>query len=152
MKPISAWKNAGRATPDAAIGTMLCAMNSQDVDTLASMMALTPEARQKAEALFTGLPQATQEEFGSPNKLLATLFLGDVPAEPVATGVQVLGPKRHDPDDMEMETLIAFSDGTTKTTDYPLQRQGDGSWSARIVPGLVDRWALTITRNPAPRR
>ncbi len=151
MKPISAWKNAGRATPDAAIGTVLWAASSQDVDTLASMMALTPEARQKAEALFAGLPQATQDEFGSPNKLLATLNLGDIPSEPVLTGVQVLGPKRQNADDqdMEMSTLLAFSDGTTQTIDYPLQRQGDGGWSLRIVPGLVDRWARTIGGIPA---
>jgi len=152
MKPIGAWKNEGRATPEAALGTLLWAMSSQDVDTLASMMALTPEARQKAEALFAGLPQATQDEFGSPNKLLATLFIGDTLSEPFPTGAQVLGPKRQNPDDLEMETLIAFSDGTTKTIDYPLQLQGDGGWSARIVPGLVDRWARTITGNPAPRR
>jgi RNA polymerase sigma factor (sigma-70 family) len=148
MKPISAWKNAGRATPETAIGTLLWAMSSQDVDTLASMMALTPEARQKAEALFAGLPQATQDEFGSPNKLLATLFIGDTLSEPVPTGVQVLGPKDQGTNDTEMRTLIAFSDGTTKTVDYPLQLQGDGGWSAKIVPGLVDRWARTIGGNP----
>ena len=152
VKPISAWKNAGRATPDAAIGTLLWGASSQDVDTLASMMALTPEARQKAEALFAGLPQATQDEFGSPNKLLATLFLGDIPAEPVPTGVRVLEAKGQSADDMEMRVLIAFSDGTTKTVDYPLQLQGDGGWSARILPGVMDRWARTITGNPAPRR
>jgi hypothetical protein len=149
MKPISAWKNAGRATPDAAIGTLLWAMSTQDVDTLASMMALTPEARHKAEALFARLPQATQNEFGSPNKLLATLFLGDISSEPALTGVQMVGPKGQNPEDMEMSVRIAFSDGTTKTIAYPLQLQGDGGWSARILPELVDRWARTIGEIPA---
>ena len=116
------------------------------------MMALTPDARQKAVALFAGLPQAAQDEFGSPNKLLATLFLGDIPAEPVPTGVQVLEAKGQNVDDMEMKVLIVFSDGTKNTVDYALQLQGDGGWSARIPPGLVDRWARTITGNPAPRR
>ena len=151
MKPMGALKNAGRATPDAAIETLFWAISSQDVDTLASMVALTPEARQKAEALFAGLPQANKDEIGSPEKLLATLYLGVVDSDPVVpTGEQVLGPKSQNRDDMEMSVLFAYSDGTTKSIDYPLQLQGDGGWSVRIQPGMVDQWARIIFGIPAP--
>lgn len=75
----SLWQNAGRATPEATFETGLWASVNGDIDTLTSLLLFDPEARNEAGVLFARLPAALQQEFVSPERLVAILAAKDVP-------------------------------------------------------------------------
>jgi len=58
--PFSAWKNAGKATPAAGVETALWAAVGGEIDTLADSIGFTASARQKADAFYAGLSEATR--------------------------------------------------------------------------------------------
>ena len=75
----SLWQNAGRASPEAAFETGLWASVNGDIDTLTGLLLFDAEARNEAGALFGRLPAALQQEFVSPERLVAVLAAKDVP-------------------------------------------------------------------------
>src|SRR4051812_41945177 len=70
LKPASAWTNAGKATPATAIETVLWAAAGGDVEAVADTIALSPTARQKADALWAQLSDETRAKYGTPEKLM----------------------------------------------------------------------------------
>jgi RNA polymerase sigma factor (sigma-70 family) len=145
MMPVGAWKNAGTGTPDAALGTMLWAATSGDVDALASVISLEPAAWEKANTLFAGLPEASRAQYGSADKLIALLA---AEATPTITAIQVTGSKKSGDDDMEEVTLrIATVQGTDKAFRMRLRDQ-PGGWRVSIPVGLVELWMRKITDAP----
>ena len=89
--PSSAWKNAGKATPEAATETVLWAALGGDVDTLSNSVVFTPTAREKAEAWFGSLPESTRQQYGSAEKVMALIIAKDAAS---LSGMQVLGSKK----------------------------------------------------------
>lgn len=75
----SLWKNAGRATPEAAFETGLWASVNGDIDTLTSLLVFDTESRNEAAALYARLPETLRQEFVSPERLIAVLAAKDVP-------------------------------------------------------------------------
>jgi hypothetical protein len=78
-RPATSWENRGRATPDAAIETMLCAGAGGDVPTLKSALLLSDEARAKAEALLRQLPDAARARYATADDLVAELTISHIP-------------------------------------------------------------------------
>lgn len=143
--PASEWKNAGRATPSAAVETVLWAAAGGDVDTVAGLIALDPSARAKAEALFARLPDAARAEYGSPEKLVA-LFLAKDAA--VVSGMQILGQRDVTPDLIGVRVRLANDEGKTKEDLFGFQRASDGLRLV-VTDRIVDKYAQQIAGTSA---
>jgi hypothetical protein len=78
--PGSEWRNAGAATPQAALETVLWAAAGGDVDAFANSLVL-PDARAHvaAQALFDSLPGEARGRYRSPEQLIAALTIPDIP-------------------------------------------------------------------------
>jgi hypothetical protein len=73
MKPLSAFQNAGRNTPLAAMETQLWARAAGDADAFAQFFAFTDRTKAKLDAFFAALPGSARAKFGTPEKMLAPM-------------------------------------------------------------------------------
>jgi hypothetical protein len=74
------WKNAGAATPRATLETALWAAAGGDIDAFASCLLLSGgQTRQRATALLESLPAELRAQYGTPERLIASLAIKDVP-------------------------------------------------------------------------
>lgn len=74
------WRNAGTATPRAALETVLWAAAGGDIDTFASCLGLGEgRIRQAATALLESLPAEQRAQYRTPERLVAFLAIRDVP-------------------------------------------------------------------------
>ena len=138
-------KNAGRATPVAALETALWAGASGNVDELAGTLSLTDGAMQKAQAMFDGLPEATQKDCGSPFGLIATLMTKDMPIGDVRlTEVKSTDP---DPTSMEMDAELRNREGQATTAHFQFQKTED-HWTLWVPEKMVDHLAAMLRGGP----
>ena len=121
--PASDWKNAGRATVPAAVETLLWAAAGGDVDALAKAIQLEPSAQVKAQELFARLPESTQAQYGSPDKLVALFMAKDAAA---IAGMQILGQRDLSPDVVGVRVRVANDQGQTKEQTFAFQKTSDG--------------------------
>ena len=140
LVPVGEWKNGGRATPDAAIETVLWAASGGDVEVLSQGIVFTPTARAKAEAWFAQLSDATQAQYGSPEKLVSLLIAKDAAA---LSGMQVLGQKQLTADDVGMRVRVGGEDGKTKDDTFFLHRAADG-WRLMVPDQAVEKFAKQL--------
>jgi hypothetical protein len=140
LTPITEWKNAGKGTPSAAVETVLWAAAGGDVDTIANSVELTPSAREKAQALFDRLPEATRAQYGSPEKLMALMMAKD--ADKVS-GLQVLGTREISQDNVGMRVRFGNDLGQTKEQSLLLHHANDG-WRLMLTDDPVDKWAKQL--------
>jgi len=137
------WQNLGAATPAAAFETTLWASAGGDIDALAGLLALDPEARTEAAALFAQLPANLRQEFGSPERLVAVLTAKDVPLG----SATILG-QYPSPTDTKVSALIFDAEGNQKISLFSLRLEGD-RWQL-VVPGnAVKRYAAWLQAPPA---
>jgi len=77
--PAGAWSNEGRATPRAAIATLLWAAAGGDLAALRGMLDFNAAASAKARALFDRLPPAERASYGTPEDFFTAATLYQVP-------------------------------------------------------------------------
>jgi hypothetical protein len=137
------WQNLGAATPAAAFETTLWASAGGDIDALAGLLALDPEARTEALALFAHLPEKLRQEFVSPERLVAVLTAKDVPLG----SATILG-QYPSPADTKLAAQIFDAEGQQKISLFSLRAEGD-RWRL-VVPGnAVKRYAAWLRAPPA---
>jgi hypothetical protein len=73
------WRQAGAASPAAALETVLWAAAGGEVDVFAQRIQFDPAGRQAAQALWEGLAPAERARHASPAHLLAFLSIRDIP-------------------------------------------------------------------------
>lgn len=139
--PVSMWKNAGTATPAAAVETALWAAAGGDVDRLAHMLVFAPGAREKAEALLAELPVATRADFDSPEKLVASLGAKDVPLG----SARLIDQKERNGN----ETWIAAQLSGSKTGEKPRVvmlslREVGGSWKLVVPTKAIEKYSAML--------
>lgn len=78
-RPASSWKNCGQATPNAAIESMLWAAAGGDVTIVKSLLSISDETRQQAEALLARLPTAARGRYVTVEDLIAELTVKNIP-------------------------------------------------------------------------
>ena len=143
LMPVESLGNAGRATPRAAFATQLWAARTGDVALEASVLLLTPEGREKLEALMAKLPADVRAQYEPPEKLMA-LALAASP-RPVG-GMQVLGETPNGPDDVTLQTAWQHADDTyVHHSTVQLHRDADG-WRMIVPEVLVDVAAGFLVR------
>jgi hypothetical protein len=141
LVPASAWKNAGRATPEKAVETVLWAAVGGDVDTLAQTLTFTPTARAKADAWFATLSENTRRQYGTPEKLMALMVAKD--AETL-TSMQLLGSKEVSPDNVGVRIRFANEAGKVKDDNFLMHRGTDG-WRLILPDAAVEKFAQKVS-------
>ena len=121
---VGALKNLGRAVPTSALETMLWAAVQGDLDTLAGSLWLDKGARAKADAWFATLPPESQAQFGSPEKVLATLISSRVGKDLAAIGV--VAQADQGPDLTLLRVRFQSAEGLQKDDRWPFRRTEDG--------------------------
>jgi hypothetical protein len=132
---VNALKNAGRALPTAAVETLLWAAAQGELDTLAGSLWLDKAARAKADAWFAKLPPESQTQFGSSEKVLATLLSARVGKELAAMGV--VSQTDQGPDLTVMRVRFQNAEGQQKDDKWPFRRTDDG-WRLIITEKGLD--------------
>ena len=138
----SLWQNAGRATPAATLETGLWASVNGDIDTLTGLLLFDAEARNEASALFARLPAALQQEFVSPERLVAVLAAKDVPLGSAAILNQY--PAEHE---TKVAVQIFDADNQHRMALLSL-RPDEGGWRFVVPANAVKRYAAWL-RAPA---
>ena len=73
------WRNEGRSTAHAAVGTFLWATAGGDVSAVTSTLAFDDAGRKTAQALFDAMSPAARQAFQSPEAMVASLMIAAVP-------------------------------------------------------------------------
>jgi len=129
---IENFSNTGRGTPATAFQTLVWAAAKGDDDTLASTLALTGAAREKADALIAALPADAQSKYPTPEKLVA-LFLASLLLN--QTAVQIEGQTASDAQHI---TLIVSSADGGKTNNFSFISSVVG-WQLVVPDKVIDQ-------------
>ena len=138
------WIYAGRADPRAAIESVLWAASRGDVDQLSELIGFTHDVRVQAEAAFAQLPAESREEFGSPEKVVATLLAGSFPKD--ADSMTLLLSKSWD-QDAGVQMTVGHSDGHALTNIYHLHRAADG-WQLMVPASVLSGYQSILRGDP----
>ncbi|MBC7369272.1 MAG: hypothetical protein H7343_21100 [Undibacterium sp.] len=142
--PANMWRNAGGATPAAALETALWAAAGGDIAALAGRLTFDTGVRAKAEALLAGLPEAMRAGYGSPEQFIAALTAKDVPlgnAKIYDTKYEIEGSRF-------LIAEVRDTDGG-KTRQVQLRlRETDGEWKILVRAGVIENYAAAL-KGPA---
>jgi hypothetical protein len=79
VKPASKWTFAGQSSPANTLESVLWAARAGDVDRLATLIHFEAGAHAAVQALFNNLPDSARAQYGTPEKIVATLFAAKMP-------------------------------------------------------------------------
>ena len=77
--PAAEWKNAGRATPTAALETLMWTAAGGDIEAMVGAIKLDYNGRIAAKAALEQMPDALRATYGTPERLVALLTMPNVP-------------------------------------------------------------------------
>jgi hypothetical protein len=132
LVPANAWKNSGRASPSAAIKSLLWASAHADLVTLANGVVLDASTR----ALWDQLPAAKQSSYGSEANFVAALLAQDG-AEIGFMGI--VGEEQPDPETMIVKTRVENAEHEGKNESFEFRRSDNG-WRLVIPPRAIARY------------
>lgn len=135
------WRNAGRATPAAALETVLWAAAGGDVDTFAaSLWFADSNARQQAQRLFDELPSDAKQRYRRPEGLIAALTIPEVP---IGTAERIHWGESTSPNFAYASLRLASEKGTGKNVVLLFLSQADG-WRVVATPPVIARVATWL--------
>lgn len=144
--PVTAWRNAGRGTPEAALETTVWAASQGNIDVMAQSMFLTEQTKAKAQRLLERLRLSSPIEASTPEQLVALLTVKDVPLG----SMQMLSQTPSDPQAAAISVRLTAPDGSSKVTRLTLRHIG-GEWRIMVPEAAVDKYALQLTGPSAPK-
>lgn len=134
-------RNVGRATPAAAIETVVAAMNGGDRELLGASLGLSTELRARVVAILAGLPEARRAEHASPESFIAA----GLAREPALGEVTVRREVWRGNDDVSLEVNLTAEASDPKTnsrvrsTTLALKRAEDG-WKLFVPESAVEKY------------
>lgn len=134
------WVFSGRDTPRAAIESVLWAASRGEVDQLANLLGFPPDVRAQADAMFSKLPTASQKEYGSPERVVATLLAGSFPKD--ASGINVYSDKQWD-QDASISMSVEHSEGQPRTNVFIFHHASDG-WRLMVPASVMSGYEKTL--------
>jgi hypothetical protein len=140
----SDWAFAGNETPGAAIESVLWAASRGDVDRLAGLLGFSPDVRAQADAMYSRLPSASQQEYGSAERVVATLLAGSFPKD--ASAMTLLADKQYD-QDAAISMSVEHSEGQSKTNIFRFHR-APGGWQLLVPSSVMSDYEKTLMGDP----
>ena len=128
------WRNCGRATPQAAVETLLWASASGDLEALKGTLEFDDAARAKAVATLARLPVAARAQYGAPEDFLALMVAGNVPLD----SALVVARQQFNENDAVEYLRLKRPNGATRQVGLTLRRSADG-WKLRVPETAVDK-------------
>lgn len=138
------WSYAGNATPKAALMSVLWSASRGDVDQLASLLAFDTAAREKADAMYASLPLGAQQDYGSPERVVATLLSGSFPKD--ASSAE-LGDEEVSGDDASITMSVSHT-GAARNNTYKLDHSA-GGWRLLVPSEVLDGYGQLLQGLPA---
>jgi hypothetical protein len=126
IKRRDAWKDAGRATPEAAIETFIWAATHDRFDSLAASFVFGEETKKEADAFFAKLSPEIRAKYETPERLFAPYVVSGAKQREV-DAMQVLEVRDGSlPDEANVRYWVRFPDGTGHEDTLPFRKIGDG--------------------------
>jgi hypothetical protein len=140
------WANAGRETPRAAIESVLWAASRGDVEHLAALLGFQPDVRDQVDAMFSKLPEASQQSFGNAETVIATMLAGNFPKD--ASSMKILADKQWG-EDAAIAMSVGHSDGQTRVNQFKFHKTPDG-WQLMVPASVIEGYQEMLTSEPKP--
>lgn len=139
------WSNAGRETPDATFCTGVWAALQGETAALADLITFDAESRPKLEAMFALLPENVRAEYGTAEKVFATLLAARVPQDLAAAAP--ISRKELGPDEMLLRMEMKYGNGGTKTANFHFTRASEG-WRIVVPAKVVEDYQHMLSSSP----
>lgn len=131
LKPT--YRNAGQATPVAALQTLAWACDRGDMEMMEKLQVFDPAAREKAMPYFLALPPEIRARWATPEAMSAALYISDGMHHPYP-GAEVLEHAEFEtisPTRVRLRLPGANGDG------YEFQQTAEG-WKLAVTMAVVD--------------
>lgn len=135
-------QDAGSRSPRATLESVIWAANSGNVEALAPLIAFTPTGRAEAETLFKRLPTDVQAEYGSPEKIYATLLAANLPLK--LKSAATLSESAEDSDHATLAMRLERRAGQFHDVQFSFQRS-EGGWKLIVPDHIVGSYARVLT-------
>jgi hypothetical protein len=139
--PVSAWTNVGRATPSAALQTILWASVRGDRTLLAQVFALDPAAETSAASWWEQLSPTDREKLGSLNSLVANGLTADIST---VSFMSIMSEQPLDADRVLVKARVENQQHQGKTENFEFRRVGD-EWRVVIPARAMARYQASAT-------
>jgi hypothetical protein len=137
---------AGRATPEAALQTLIwAAMKGRDPE-MAACLSLDNAARAQAESLLATLSGETRAKYQTPEQLFGLVVAHSVLE---ATAVQIATETITDSDHVTL-ALRARVNGRERTSKIPMVHSAEG-WAMAVGELQIDQIRRALTAEPPAR-
>ncbi|MGC4073736.1 MAG: hypothetical protein QM760_14745 [Nibricoccus sp.] len=137
--PADAWRNAGYATPVAAVETALWAAAGGDTDVLMKSIVMDEGAMKKAAQLLASLPEEMRRRYSKPEELVAFMAAKDVPLE----GARIMLSKDSAEKKAGAAVQLRNAAGSVRQVQIEL-RQTSAGWRLIVPESAVDRYAREL--------
>ena len=142
--PATDWRNAGAATPAAALETVLWAAAGGEMEAFAQRIKFDPAARKAALELLQSLPPGLRARHSSPEQLMAFLSIKDIP---IGTATVTMWNQNSDPYQVVSFTLSAV-EGKPRRVQLMFVREGE-DWKLRATEAAVAKYVAALRGQPA---
>jgi hypothetical protein len=149
LLPASAWTFVGRATPKDVLESILWSSMHGDVDRLSALFQFDPAARDKAQAFFAQLPEATRAQYGDAVKVFATMLAGNMPTDIGAMGVVATPSSEDSADSAKVLIRLQRESGLNKDVYFNFQKDADG-WQLVMPRDIVVAYAEQLASGSVP--
>lgn len=137
LVPASAWKNAGKNSPAAAVETLLFAAVAGDVDLFTNGLTLDEAAKTKAHGIFAQLTLAEQAKYGTPEKLTGLMLAHELG---MVAAMQFVSAEEKG-SVTAVTVRILLNKGSYTEKEYPFRQTSDG-WHLVVPAKKVDEHKL----------
>jgi hypothetical protein len=142
--PCGEWRNAGTATSNATLETVLWAAAGGDVDRFAQCLSV-PEGRvrERALALLESLPADVRGQYGTPERLVAFFAIKDVPLGTAQVAWWEKPPAT--PASAQVQVQLSIPDGPTKNLNLRFSQQGE-EWKLVVPEAALTKYVSLLKR------
>lgn len=143
------WRNAGAASPEAALESFVWAATRGDTETLGALLAVDAAGRKQLAEAFAQLSEEARASYGSPENMLATLIAVQVPQDLSAVGpVNSLNLSNGD---IALRTRVE-REGVIMEDVVLTFRLADGTWQLVVPREIASGAVAAALKTSAPIR
>ncbi|MFO1497919.1 MAG: sigma-70 family RNA polymerase sigma factor [Verrucomicrobiota bacterium] len=130
------FRNAGYATSFDAFHTINWAAATHDTNAMFNAIGLEPEARTRADELFSQLPEGIRQKYGSVDALLVDwrMNLAEAPE-----AYRVLSHREEGPDAATLTVQFQYPNSRVRENEVSFYRDANGGWRQAMPAGVMDK-------------